>query len=82
VELGDQFILESDSSSRVSWVTRQPSCSDPNAKVSLTSVIPNVQSGDLFHIGGHNIEYTYRVSGTTVSEVKCNIRFEVKGLFY
>ncbi|CAB4007900.1 Hypothetical predicted protein [Paramuricea clavata] len=80
-EHGDQFILESDSSSReVSWDSRpQPSCSDSNAKVSLTSVIPNVQSGDLFDIGRHTIEYTYRaVSGTTATEVKCNIRFEVK----
>ena len=82
MELGDQFILESDSSSReVSWDRPQPSCSDSNANVSLTSVEPIVQSGDLFHVGRHNIEYTYSVSGTPGSEVKCDISFEViKGL--
>ena len=82
MELGDQFILESDSSSReVSWDRPQPSCSDSNANVSLTSVEPIVQSGDLFHVGRHNIEYTYSVSETPGSEVKCDISFEViKGL--
>ena len=82
MDLGD-FILESGSSAReVSWVTQQPSCTN-DVELPLMSVVPNVNSGDLFHVGRHNIEYTYKYrSGTTMNEVKCDISFEVKGLFY
>ena len=82
MDRGD-FILESGSSAReVAWDTPQPICTN-DVELPLMSVVPNVSSGDLFDVGRHNIEYTYKyLSGTKMSKVKCDINFEVKGLFY
>ena len=67
-----------ESSREISWKIPQPSC--PNTvRFSLTSIVPNVQPGEMFPIGRHTIEYTYAYSerGRTQSEVKCDVSFEV-----
>ena len=80
MELGD-FVIQAGSSARVSWDIPQPNCPN-NVVFSLMSVVPNSHPGKLFSAGRHNIEYTYNVSGATSSRVKCDISFEVKGLFH
>ena len=78
VDLGN-FIAESSSSRRdVTWNIPQPSCLE-TVRFSLASVLPNVQSGETFPVGRHNVEYTYTYSGrgAALSQVICDVSFEV-----